>query len=161
MQVWCLDANPDGTRVVAGFAEPQLELFEVVGGDNGPSTSGREVLHSLGSLTRQATDRAAGLQFSGHGTLLACLGAGKAVELFRSASARDMGPQCYSQQACNRLAKALCSICPPGPRALDGDLTLVLTAGLDAHAGPVMAGCGVRRKQSSTSSDGGNGRGRR
>ena len=69
--------------MVAGFAEPQLELFEVVGGDNGPSTSGRDVLHSLGSLTRQTTDRVAGLQFSGHGSLLACLGAGKAVELFR------------------------------------------------------------------------------
>ena len=85
--MWCLEANPDGTRVVAGFAEPQLELFEVVGGDNGPSTSGREMLHSLGSLKRQTTDRAAGLQFSGHGALLACLGSGKAVELFRC---RDM-----------------------------------------------------------------------
>lgn len=73
--------DPAGQRVVVGFAEPQLEVYEVA--DEQPGTSGRDVLQSLGSVSRATTDRVAGLEFSRDGRLLSCLGAGKALELFR------------------------------------------------------------------------------
>lgn len=51
--------------------------------DDAPGTSGRELLVSLGELPRSTSDRAAQVSFSPNGRLLACLGSGKATEIFR------------------------------------------------------------------------------
>ncbi len=56
--------------------------------------SGRvPLLQPMGSVKRAAGghDRVAGLRFSASGTLLACQGAGKSMELFRCAHASGRG----------------------------------------------------------------------
>jgi len=93
IQVWGLDADPEGKRLVAAFSEPFLEVFRVAQreGEGAPSVpppgvSGRTLLHSLGMVPRSTPERAAALLFHPTANLLACLGAGKSVELFRSFS---------------------------------------------------------------------------
>ena len=73
--------------MVAVYSTPHLELFQVIEGSAHDSSTG--ILHSLGLVSRSTTDRAASVSFSPCGKLLACLGAGKVVELFRSDSAID------------------------------------------------------------------------
>ena len=70
--------------MVAAYSTPQLEVFQVVEGSAHDSSTG--ILHSLGLISRSMPDRAASVSFSPCGKLLACLGAGKVVELFRSDS---------------------------------------------------------------------------
>lgn len=86
-QVWGMDANPDGTRLAVGYSSPVVELLRVVTHveEEGepPSSSGRDVLYSLGEVPRATADRAADIVFSPDGALVACLGAGKTVEIFR------------------------------------------------------------------------------
>jgi hypothetical protein len=95
--VWGLDADPEGKRLVAAFSEPQLEVFRVAeekqGGERTQEVSGRTLLHSLGMVLRSTPERAAALLFHPTANLLACLGAGKSVELFRSVQMPPWSPQ--------------------------------------------------------------------
>ena len=82
MQVWGLDVHPDGTKLIAGYATPQLEVFSIQEGMEA-STSGRSILGSLGTVQRSTPGRTAGLHFSPDGQVLACVGSGKALELYK------------------------------------------------------------------------------
>ncbi len=79
--MWGLALGAEGKRVVAAYSTPQLEVFQVLEGDI--QNSGTAILHALGLVNRAMTDRAASVSFSPCGKILACLGAGKVVELFR------------------------------------------------------------------------------
>lgn len=81
LQVWGLAVGSEGSRVVAGYSTPQLEVFQVKEGIDTDDNTG--ILHSLGLVNRATPDRAACVSFSPCGKLLACLGAGKVVELFK------------------------------------------------------------------------------
>lgn len=83
VQVWGLTVGPQGTRVVAAYSTPQLEVFKVEEGLSQAQGSGHLLLHSLGFVPRASNDRAASVSCSPCGKLLACLGSGKAVELFK------------------------------------------------------------------------------
>lgn len=78
-----MDASPDGTRLAIGCSEPVVDLFSVESEADELSGSGRQLLQPLGQVSRATPDRAAQIRFSPAGDLLACLGAGKAIEIFR------------------------------------------------------------------------------
>lgn len=83
MQVWGLAVNSHGTRVVAGYTDPHLEVY-CINQEPREQSPGSDFLVSMGLVGKSTTDRTASLSFSPLGDLLACLGAGKAVEIFRS-----------------------------------------------------------------------------
>lgn len=83
LQIWGLAIAPQGNRVVAAYSTPHLEVFRVNEGAAQAATTSEGLLHSLGFVPRSMNDRAASVGFSPCGKLLACLGSGKTVELFR------------------------------------------------------------------------------
>ena len=68
---------------MAGYSTPQLEVFKVDGSGVQDQSTDLSILRSLGLVSRSTTDRGAAVSFSPCGKLVACLGAGKAVELFK------------------------------------------------------------------------------
>lgn len=83
-QVRSLDIDREEERVVVGYANPVLELFKVASEEEeDPGTSGRKVLISIGDVQRTTTDRATQVSISPDGLLVACLGSGKAIEIYR------------------------------------------------------------------------------
>ncbi|GAX85058.1 hypothetical protein CEUSTIGMA_g12478.t1, partial [Chlamydomonas eustigma] len=111
-EVWSLDLDPQERRLVTGSTDHELRVFQVVGLEEEeeanhvsaaePTTvsgkgeaDGKKAgdvrtghhycLRAMGSVKRQAGghERVSRLRFDEAGTMLACLGTGKSVELFR------------------------------------------------------------------------------
>ena len=112
-EVWSLDVDPVETRLAVASSDSELRLYAIAGasgsssgedgaaaaaessGGGGSSAAGAtDFLVPMGSVRRQATDRAQTLRYSSGGggggsggladaTLLTCQAAGKVVEVFR------------------------------------------------------------------------------
>lgn len=85
VQVWGLDISPDGSKLVAGYSSPQIELFNVQTHKKESHTSERSILQSLGIIAKSTPDRVSGIFFSPGGQIVACVGA-KSIEFLRQAS---------------------------------------------------------------------------
>ncbi len=104
-EVWSLDVNPAETRVVTAATDLRLRVYAIqhaaadasgtatADGDAGDAQqpgegarSARAASHDLlvpmGSVQRQAQERAARVRFDPSGSVLGCLVAGKSLELF-------------------------------------------------------------------------------
>ena len=80
-------AEATATRPLASpppATQPATPTDEAVGGAAGPSGRAPLLVH-MGNVRRQAAghDRVASIQFDAQGSMLACQGAGKSLELFR------------------------------------------------------------------------------
>ena len=110
-EVWTLDVDPSETRLATGSSDAELRIYEINAGGGevarggepgqaaaaadgqqqgqaGGATSGSDFLIPMGSLRRQAPDRAETLRYASlpgahGGVLLACQSAGKVAEVYR------------------------------------------------------------------------------
>ncbi|TYZ65719.1 hypothetical protein PybrP1_006267 [[Pythium] brassicae (nom. inval.)] len=77
-EVWALDVNPAGDRLVTGASDNQLRVWSVRDAD-----SDGAVLTLLGSIRRQSNDRAVGVAYNVRGDLIGVQGAGKTIEIYK------------------------------------------------------------------------------
>lgn len=85
-EVWSLDVDPEGKRIVVGSVGKTLSVFEIQEiGDTGMSAM-ENLLVRLGGLERKESDRISLLRFDAEGNYLACQSSGKVIEIFRRQS---------------------------------------------------------------------------
>lgn len=81
-EVWALDVNPSGTRLVTGSTDAELRVFAIHPRPEAGAAAA-PVLTAMGSLRRQGVERVGQLRFDPSGEFLCCMSAGKVVELFK------------------------------------------------------------------------------
>lgn len=88
-EVWSLDVDPSENRLVTAATDLQLRVYairkrvEEQEGQEGVGGKGvHEFLVPMGSVRRQAQERAARVRYDAGGGVLGCLVAGKSLELF-------------------------------------------------------------------------------
>ncbi|KAH9114418.1 hypothetical protein AeMF1_011499 [Aphanomyces euteiches] len=95
-EIWSLDTHAKTNRLLTGASDNLLRVWDIQEG-----TSAEETLRLLGTIPRQANDRAMQVQYNAQGTLIGCQGAGKTLELFRVRSADEQ-----KKKAQRRLKRA-------------------------------------------------------
>eukprot|EP00803_Ostreobium_quekettii_P008903 evm.model.scf_770.6 EVM.evm.TU.scf_770.6 scf_770:32955-36394(+) len=97
LEVWSMDVDPFGRRLVAGCVGRELQVFSVsFGGEDGhgekdpgagesvgKGKNSMDVLQRMGSIERLENDRVVCLRFRDDGAFLVCQGSGKVVEVLR------------------------------------------------------------------------------
>ncbi|RHY90004.1 hypothetical protein DYB35_008501 [Aphanomyces astaci] len=79
-EIWSLDTHEPTHRLLTGASDNLLRVWD---------TSDAASVQLLGTIQRQANDRAMLVQYNSTGTLIGCQGSGKTLELFRIRSADE------------------------------------------------------------------------
>ena len=82
-QVWSLDVNAAGDRVVIGGSNPTLQVYRLRSDTEDVASTVSVPIEEVGRLERQSRERVVQLRYSADGTMLVCQGAGKGLDLFR------------------------------------------------------------------------------
>ncbi|KAF0691804.1 Aste57867_17075 [Aphanomyces stellatus] len=90
-EIWSLDTNTD--RLLTGASDNLLRVWGV-----DATADDDKSLSLLGTITRQANDRAMQVQYNAQGTLIGCQGSGKTLELFRIRSADEQKKKAARRQ---------------------------------------------------------------
>lgn len=85
-EVWSLDVDPDGERLVVGSIGKTLGVFDIQSTELRGIGATENLLVRLGGLERKEDDRVSLLRFDVEGKYLVCQSAGKIIEIFKQQS---------------------------------------------------------------------------